>query len=448
MGTEKNAEGPIDTGTSMDTDVIGKHVVVLGINHTSSKAELRDRLLFPADKLESALEKLAKDKSILESYILSTCNRVEVYAVVEKPEMGRQTLLAFLSDFHRITVAEFAAHVYYYSCQKAIEHLFAVASSIDSMVVGEAQILGQVKDAYRIARQKGNTGTMLNKLIHFAIESGKRVRAETKIGDGILSVSSAAVDCAKKILGNLSARTALIIGAGEMSKSTARYLVAAGIKKMYFANRTQENAALLADKFNGIAVPLSDRDAIMPECDIVISSTGSTGFIITADQIKNVMTARKHRAFFLIDIAAPRDIHPDVGRLRNVFLYTIDDLSRVISHNSQMRAGEIDKVNAIMKEGIEDYVAWYRSLKVLPTLVSLRKRFQRICDDEIERYATEIGSLPGPAQQLIRQFASSLTQKLLDHPSKILKEVASDGESEVYTKSIETIFNCKRPHDG
>jgi glutamyl-tRNA reductase len=314
------------------------------------------------------------------------------------------------------------------------------------MVIGETQILGQVKDAYHTARDAGNTGTILNKLFHFAIETGKRVRAETKISDGILSISSAAVDLANKILGGLSFRTALIIGAGEMSELTARHLAAAGINKMYFANRTLENAMLMADQFGGTALLLDERKTVMAECDIIISSTGSPHFIITPEEIKRTMTARRHRALFLIDIAAPRDIHPGVGKLPNVFLYSIDDLSRVVTNNSQLRAGEIGKVRTIIEEDREKYFDWYRSLKVLPTLISLRKHFEDMRDDELNAYAAEISNLPEETQDLVRRIASSLTKRFMSNPSKVLKEVASGGDSGMYTKSIATLFDLKVPH--
>lgn len=431
-----------------NTDIPTKHVVVLGMNHTSSRAELRDRLLLVKGNLEPALKKLAEDSNIFESFILSTCNRVEVYAVMEDPARARELLIDFFSDFHGIPKQEFESHLYFYHCEEAVGHLFSVVASLDSMVIGEYQILAQVKEAYRIARDMGNTGTILNKLFHFAMETGKRVRTETKISDGILSIASAAVDLAKKILGELSTRTALIIGAGEMSELTARHLASAGIKKMYFANRTLENALLMSEQFGGTALLLNERDTVMPECDIVISSTGSPHFIITCDQVKTIMGLRKHRALFLIDIAAPRDIEPDVGQLNNVFLYCIDDLSQVVSKTSKMRANEIGRAREIIEEDLENYFEWYRSLKVLPTLISLRKQFEFLRDEELQRYAADIGNLPEASQLLIRQFAASLTKRFLSNPSKVLKEVAADRDSGIYTKSITTIFDLKAtPHE-
>jgi glutamyl-tRNA reductase len=425
----------------------GKHVVVLGMNHSCSKAELRDKLLFTGHKLEPALQKLAQDSALLESLILSTCNRVEIYAVVRDPAEARQRLLHFFSEFHGIPVEEFEQHLYFFHCEKAAEHFFNVIASLDSMVIGETQILGQVKEAYRTAVEMRNTGVILNKLFHIGIEAGKRVRTETKISDGILSISSAAVDLAKKILGDLSCSTAMVIGAGEMSVLTAKHLVAAGIQKMYFANRTIENAQPLAEQFGGSALLLEEKETVLAECDIVISSTGSPHFILTPEGVKKVMTQRKNRALFCIDIAAPRDIHPDVGRIPNVFLFTIDDLSQVVSRNSQARSGEIGKARALLEEDLEKYYSWFRSQKVLPTLVSLRKRFEEILDDELARYESQINSLPEPSRRLVRQIATSLTNKFLNSPSKILKEVALEEDGGAHARSIATVFDLKVKND-
>jgi glutamyl-tRNA reductase len=425
------------------TNTPGKHVVVLGTNHTSSKTELRDRLIVTNTNLKTALRKLARNWDIFESFILSTCNRVEVYAVMENPASAREQLLNFFSDFHGIPVKEFESQLYFYHCEEAVEHFFSVVAGLDSMVIGETQILGQVKEAYYSARDRGNTGTILNKLFHFAMETGKRVRTETRISDGILSVPSAAVDLAKKNLGDLSMRSALIIGAGDMGELTARHLATAGIKKIYFANRTPEHSLPLAEKFGGTALLLDDVDSIMPECDIVITSTGAPHFILTADRIKKVMGLRKHRAIFLIDIAAPRDIEPSAGDLQNVFLYGFDELSVLVSKNSRMRASEIGNAREIIKENLENYFAWYRSLKALPTLISLRKQFELLRDEELKRYAAQIGTLPEGSREIIRQFAVSLTKRFLSNPSKVLKEIAADNDGVMYTRSLTAIFGLK-----
>jgi glutamyl-tRNA reductase len=413
----------------------------MGMNHTSSKAALRDRLLFNGHKLEAALTLLRNDVVLSESFILSTCNRVELYAVTKDPVGARTHLLSFFSSFHGIPVEEFEQHLYFHNCHAAVEHFYNVVASLDSLVIGEYQILGQIKDAYHLARDLGATGAMLNKLFHFGIEAGKRVRTETKISDGVLSISSAAVDLAKKILGDLSARTALIIGAGEMSELTAKNLASAGINKMYFANRTIENAVAMAEKFNGAALLLDDRRSIMPECDIVISSTGAPDYIILPDEIKSVMAARKHRALFLIDIAAPRDIHPDAGKIQNVFLYSIDDLSQVVAGNTELRRNEIGKARAIIQEDLGNFYSWYHSLKAVPTLVALRSRFEQLRDEVLAGYAAELAPLPEETRDIIRRIAASMTKKFLSNPSRTLKELAADRDGPSAIKAIAELFD-------
>lgn len=425
-----------------------KHVVVLGTNHTSSKTELRDRLIITPDRLTEALAKLSRNWDVFESFVLSTCNRIEIYAVMENPAAARRQLLDFLSDFHGIPAGEFESQLYFYHCEEAAGHFFSVAAGLDSMVIGETQILGQVKEAYRCAREMGNTGPILNKLFHFAVETGKRIRTETKISDGILSVPSAAVDLLKKNLGDLSMRSALIIGAGEMGELTARHLATAGCRKMYFANRTPGHSQPLAEKFGGTVLVLYDMDAVMPECDIVIASTGAPHFILTADWIKKIMELRNHRALYLVDIAAPRDIEPAAGTLRNVFLYCFDELSVLVSKNSQLRAGEIGNARKIIAEDIENYFTWYRSLPILPTLLSLRKRFELLRDEELERYATRIAPLPGESRELFCQFAASLTNRFLRMPSRVLREMGAGRDGVAFSRSLDALFGLEEFDDA
>ena len=422
----------------------GKHVVVLGINHTSSSSDLRDRLVFIGSAKEQALKKLVKWEGVLESVIISTCNRMEIYAVVNNTSEGRDNLLNFLGDFHGISTEDFASNMYYYNCHKAVEHLYYVVSSLDSMVIGEYQILGQVKDSYREAMHNGNTGTILNKLFHLAIEGGKRVRTETDIGKGAVSVSSVAVELATKILGKLSNKSALILGAGEMSKITARHLVSSGIQKLYFANRTRERAMDMARLFNGIPLSLDERPGIMEQCDFVLSSTGAPHYIIEKKEMEEVMKKRKNRAIFLIDIAAPRDIHPDVRKLDNVFLYSIDELTGVVDDNTSMRSAEIKRVQALLKEEQEKYFAWYDSLKLLPALLLLRKKFEIMCEEELERYSSAISNVPEPSQKLIRQFADSLTKKYLRIPSRVLKENVVNIDPGLLADSVMQLYELER----
>jgi glutamyl-tRNA reductase len=432
---------------AIEDNAATRHVAVLGINHTCSRADMRDRLLFSGEKLCAALAQCVALPAVSEAVILSTCNRVEIYAAGGDARALREELLRFLSAFHGIESEVVAPHAYFYNCEKAVEHLYNVAASLDSMVVGEYQILGQVRDAYRSACHAGATGAILNKLFHFAVEAAKRVRTDTKIGQGAVSIASVAVELARKILGRLDRRAAMIIGAGEMSKLTARHLAQAGIAKLYFVNRTCARAHEMTARFGGAALGLDEKRAVLSRCDIVISSTGASRHIITRDEIREAMAARKNHAMFLFDIAAPRDIDPRAANLPNVFLYGIDDLSDVVSKNTRKRAAEIKHAGEILAQEREKYYAWYSARKVIPTLVALRNKFESMRDSELERYASAFGKLPAQARNAVRQFAESLTNKFLHSPSKVLKQKANNDDGPAYAETIAHLFGLKDSDD-
>jgi glutamyl-tRNA reductase len=375
--------------------------------------------------------------------ILSTCNRVEVYAVTRDLARSREGLLGFLSHFHGVPVAAFESHIYFHHGESAVRHLFGVVASLESIIIGEYQILGQVKDAYSRARVAGNTGTVLNKLLHFAIETGKRARSETRIGDGVLSISSAAVDLAKKALGDLSARRVLVIGAGETCELAARHLVSNGVTSLVFANRTFARAADLATRFGGDAVSLHERGAALLGCDLVVSATASPDFIIGLEEAEAAMAARNGRPLLIMDIAAPRDVDPDVAGIDGVSLYCIDDLDQIVTHNAHLRAAEIERVKEIIEEKCADFHEWYCSLRVIPTLVSLRRHFEMIRDEALESYDSDLKELPEIHRELVRRFAASLTRRFLSHPSRALKQIAMGSESETITKSIRAVFDLE-----
>lgn len=415
-------------------------VVLIGVNHACGSVEIRDRLLFSAHELERGLTLLKSHGAFSESLILSTCNRIELYSVMADERDARNTLLDFLSSFHNIPRTEFESHFYSYSGGEAVAHLFDVAASLDSLVVGEYQILGQVKDAHTAAQRMGNTGTVLNRLFQAAITAGKRVRAETRIGEGSLSVSFAAVKLAKKILGQLEHRTALIVGAGEMSELTVKHLKQTGIGRVIFTNRTLEKSMALVREHGGRAVEYPEMKKVLHECDVVISATASPHYVLSVADIEAAMQRRNNQPMFLIDIAAPRDIHPDVGGLYNVFLYNIDDLTRVTHDSTHARKAEIEKVNAILDKEIKNFYAWYESLRVRPLLVSLRERFESIRDNELKRYASDIESLSPEARDFIKTFAASLTDKMLQEPSKNLITLSCGEDGDTVAENISRVF--------
>jgi glutamyl-tRNA reductase len=420
------------------------HIVVLGINHNSGNTELRDRLLFTGSKLESGSRELYSRTPIGDAVILSTCNRVEIYSSVEDTLLAKRSLMNFLSEFHTVSQDDFKEHLYYHEGIKAVEHLFRVVASLDSMIVGEAQILGQIKNAYQHALAHGKTGPVINKLFQMAIAAGKRVRAETGIGEGTVSIASAAVDLAEKILGQMNRCTAMIIGAGEMSKLTAKHLSAAGVKKIYFANRTRENAVELSEIFNGSPILLSERADVLPECDIVVSSTGAPHYLIHPEEIKPVMEKRKNNPIFLIDIAAPRDIHPDVGKLYNVFLYNIDDLSEVSQANKHIRTKEVEAAYKIINEEIAKFNEWQNFLQVQPALVSMRRHFEGVLESELKRYSGAMSGQSEETRKLILEITSSLTNKFLHTPTVTLKQMSKEEDGAVLIDSLIKLFALEK----
>jgi glutamyl-tRNA reductase len=424
-----------------------KHVAVFGLNHASSTICVRDKLLFAESDIPEALREVRDLPGISEAVIVSTCNRVEIYTVTTGPDEAAHQLAEFLSARHKVNKSEFGPLTYFYRCEQAIEHLFKVIASLDSLIVGEGQILSQMKLAFKIAQESHATGTVFNKLFQFAITAGKRVRAETKIGEGAVSISQAGVELAKKILGRLNNRCALIIGAGEMSELTARHLKAASIGKLFFANRTLENAASLAAQFEGVPLTLAERSKVMPDCDIVISSTASPDFIIGVEEMREVVAKRKNSPILLIDIAAPRDIHPDVAKIYNVFLYTIDDLAQVAQINVQLRGGEITAALAIINDEMQKYYAWYNYLRVQPVIVQLRKKFDTLRDKKLEQCASRWANLPKDSQDFVLEFADALIAECLEKPSKNLRESSNSTDWLQLSDSIVKIFDLNADPD-
>jgi glutamyl-tRNA reductase len=418
-----------------------KHVVVYGLNHATSTTCVRDKLLFAEPDIPEALRDVRKLPGISEAIIVSTCNRVEIYAVSTGPDEAAHVLAGFLSNRYNVDRSEIDPHTYFYRCEQAIEHLFKVIASLDSLIVGEGQILSQMKQAFKIAQEAHATGTVFNKLFQFAITAGKRVRAETKIGEGAVSISQAGVELAKKILGRLNNRSALIIGAGEMSELTARHLKASSIGKLFFANRTLENAASLATEFGGVPLTLAERSKVMPDCDIVISSTASLDYVIGVDEMREVVQKRKNRPILLIDIAAPRDIHPDVSKIYNVFLYTIDDLAQVAQINVQLRGNEINAALAIIGSEMSKYYEWYNYLRVQPVIVLLRKKFDALRDKKLEQCSYQLSGLPKAAQDFVHEFADALINECLEKPSKNLRESSNSADWLQLSDSIVKIFD-------
>ncbi len=417
------------------------HIVVVGLSHKTVPVELRERLHFPEGTLEEPLEKLAQYTAGGERVILSTCNRVELYSCVPHLTHGVSRLQQFLSDYHDIPLDVFGEYLYTYHDEAALRHLFRVASSLDSLVVGEPQILAQVKEAFAAARQANAIGPTFNQLFERAFAIAKRVRTETRIGEHAVSVGYAAVELAKKIFRDLAAKTALIIGAGEMAELTARHLVGQGIQHLFVANRTLERAEDLAAVAQGQAIPLAEVPAHLSKADIVVSSTGAPDYLIYKPDVQNAMKLRKNRPMFFIDIAVPRDIDPAVNDLDNVYLYDIDDLRHVVEENLKAREREAALAETIVLREVEHELRWLDEQEVVPAVIRLRRKAETIRDQELARLFSRLGHLSDAERVAIEAMASSIINKLLHSPIVRLKQESQAKGEARYVQALRELFS-------
>jgi len=415
-------------------------LIVLGLNHKTAPIEIRERLAFPEDRIETALHQVKSLTSLKENMILSTCNRVEIYAASRDIENAILDLKHFLSRYHALSLKEFEKNLYSFVGEEAVKHIFRVASSLDSMVVGEPQILGQIKSAYNIAVESKTSGLILHRLLHRAFHVAKRVRTETKIGDRAVSVSFVAVELAKKIFETLEKKTVLLIGAGEMCELAARHLVSEGVEKVLVTNRTYERAVALAQEFKGEAIPFDEIGQGLKKADIVISATDSPQYLIHHDQVTKVIKDRKNRPIFFIDIADPRNIEPSVGDIENVYLYNIDDLKKVADENIKDRGKEAQKAEAIVQEEVIKFVNWYHSLEVTPTIVALRKKFEEIGKKELEKTLSLHPNLSDKEKKSLEALTSAILNKILHTPSTLLKQSNDEAMADLYLDTLRTLF--------
>jgi len=415
-------------------------LIVLGLNHKTAPIEIRERLAFPEDRIETALHQVKSLTSLKENMILSTCNRVEIYAASREIENAILDLKHFLSRYHALSLKEFEKNLYSFVGEEAVKHIFRVASSLDSMVVGEPQILGQIKSAYNIAVESKTSGLILHRLLHRAFHVAKRVRTETKIGDRAVSVSFVAVELAKKIFETLEKKTVLLIGAGEMCELAARHLVSEGVEKVLVTNRTYERAVALAQEFKGEAIPFDEIGQGLKKADIVISATDSPQYLIHHDQVTKVIKDRKNRPIFFIDIADPRNIEPSVGDIENVYLYNIDDLKKVADENIKDRRKEAQKAEAIVQEEVIKFVNWYHSLEVTPTIVALRKKFEEIRKKELEKTLSLHPDMSDKEKKSLEALTSAILNKILHTPSTLLKQSNDEAMADLYLDTLRTLF--------
>ena len=420
-------------------------IVLLGINHKSAPISIRERLSLSCGEEGKPFEELKKIPQVDEVLYLSTCNRVEVLANMKDTdvEMGVEKLTSFITAHGNLSPVEMERCLYIHHDAGAVRHLFRVASSLDSMVMGEPQILGQVKEAYRLCVKHKASGVILNKLLHHAFRVAKRARTETAIANNAVSVSYAAVELAKKIFGTLGEKRALLVGAGEMAELAARHLVENGVGRMIFTNRTYENAVRLAQDFQGIPVEFELLGEQLGGVDIVISSTGSPDCIISAGMIESALRRRKNRLLFLIDVAVPRDIDPTAGQIDNVYLYNVDDLQDVVDQNTRSRLQEAHKAQAIIDEEVVKFFEWHATLEVVPTIVDLKGKADEIIKGEMEKSNSWMKSLDEGERENIAILVNSVVNKILHDPVVGLKKESRRGDADPYVAAIKRLFRLK-----
>ena len=414
-------------------------LALVGLSHKTAPVEIRERLAFSNDALRSALTSLVDRRRVNEAMILSTCNRVEV--VAESPD--DRLIRDFICEFHQISHDSVSTHLYSYRNVEAIRHVFRVTASLDSMVIGEPQILGQVKEAFRIAMDAGTVGMHLSALMNRAFAVAKKVRSETGISQSAVSVSYAAVELARKIFGDLSGKTVMIIGASKMGELAAKHLRRAGASSVLVTNRTFERAVELAKVFEGAAVPFEHFTDHMTGADIVITSTGAPHFIIGRSLAEQVIHRRKNKPIFFIDIAVPRDIDPAVNQIDNAFLYDIDDLQQVIDANLKERFKEAMRAEQIVDDEVEAFCLKMQTRDVVPTIVQLRESLEKVRRDEIERNRRHLKDLSPEQQAAVDQITKSIVNKILHPPIEQLKQMAHDPQGADLADLIRKIFNVK-----
>jgi glutamyl-tRNA reductase len=414
-------------------------IVLLGINHKTAPVALRECIAFSGDESIAALQTLHRQPDIDEVLLFSTCNRVELLFVTDNKTRTVSATKNFIAEFNKIPLEQFDDALYIHEGNEAVRHVFRVASSLDSMVVGEPQILGQIKEAYRIATEMKSSGVILNRLLHRTFFVAKRIRTETGIGDRAVSISYAAVELGRKIFGNLAGKSVLLVGAGEMAELAVEHLIRNKASEIYVANRTFENGVKLAKKFNGKAIRFEEITNFLEFTDIIISSTGSPDFVITRDQVKPVIRKRRNRPIFFIDIAVPRDIDPRVNRLTNSYVYDIDDLKGVVDDNIEDRQHEAIKGERIVDEAVISFRKWYDSLEVVPTIIALRKKMETIAAAELQK-TLQSNNIPEDSVSAIQKMTDSLINKILHDPTIFLKKDGMMEDKSLYIDIVRRLF--------
>lgn len=413
------------------------HLLAFGINHKTAPVEIREQAAFAPESLAEALEGIRGAGVAAEAAIVSTCNRTELYCRI--PEEQGSAAVDWFCDYHKFSVADIQPYLYMHPDSEAVKHAFRVASGLDSMVLGEPQILGQMKDAFAHAHRHGATGKLLNRLFQQTFSVAKQVRTDTAIGASAVSVAFAAVTLARKIFSDLSESTVLLVGAGDTIELCARHLQEQNIGKIIVANRTLERAELLADRFGAEAITLSELGSRMADADIVISSTASQLPILGKGAVEQALKKRKHKPMFMVDIAVPRDIEPEVSELDDVYLYTVDDLKEVVEENLQSRQQAAKEAEKIIDVQVTNFMSWITTLDAVPTIKKLRESSDAYREAEVKRAIAKLANGEDP-ENVVRDLARTLTNKLTHAPSSALKKADDDGNVE-FLAAARRLFN-------
>ena len=424
------------------------NLLLAGVNHQTAGVELREKLCALLPEAEVSYPLLMSHPEIEEVLFYTTCNRVEVLCVTETVDRAKAALSAFFARHPGIPPAALDSSLYMHQDQEAVRHLFRVAASLDALVVGEPQILGQVKEAYRLATEHQATGAILNRLLHKTFTVAKRVRTETGIGDHAVSVSYAAVALGKKIFGDLKAKNVLMLGAGEMAELALEHLQSQGAGRIVVANRTLERGLRLAERFGGAAVSLEELESQLLTADVLLSSTGSEAYLLTRDQVKAAMRRRKQRPLFMIDIGVPRDLDPGINDLDNVYLYNIDDLKEVVEENRERRKDAAVQAERLVNAETLKFMDWLQTLSVYPTIISLREKAQAICQAELKKTLGHLGPLSPEQEQALEVMTEAITNKLLHDPIIFLKGNHHRKRGEAELALVRRLFNLEPAGQG
>jgi glutamyl-tRNA reductase len=416
------------------------NIFLIGANHKTAPVELREKLSFTQEETLGALEYLKNAPQIKEGLVFSTCNRMEILYI---PEAGDQVdqMIQFISDHKKIGIPEFRSALYIHEGDEAIRHIFQVSSSLDSMMVGEPQILGQIKKAYKTAVAEGASGVLLNRLMHKSFSVAKRVRKETGIGDNAVSISYAAIELANKIFGDLSSKSVMLLGAGEMAELAVEHLIAHNVDKIVVANRTFKNALALAQKFNGQAVQFEERQSVLKDVDIIISSTGAAEYVLTQEQVKQAMKKRQHRTLFFIDIAVPRDIDPKINKVSNAYVYDIDDLTGIVETNIHQRGQETIKAERFVEEAVLTFRKWVDSLSIVPTIKAINDKMTAIVELEFNKTMSSLTHLSQGDMEAIRRMTQAIATRSIHDPIQFLRNTGDHRDDSLYLNVTRQLFD-------